>query len=274
MLQAVVDLDICLEVGLYALKVIHADDLGFATNDSEANPRGSALNWNISSFTTYDFQTKKLTNTTITSTSVGSVDQMGGLVYSPNFGEKGILVQIGGDQVGKVKAGSDSLLPLDTVQIFDVARGSWYDQKVSGNVPQARKEFCVAGAASNNKTFDIMLYAGWNGQLGNAAIPFDEAFVLTLPGFHWIKAPYPASQPRHGLSCNSIGGGQILAVGGVDTTINGPDNLYSDVFNSKDPDLQGLAVFDMSTMTFKNKFAPKQTVYTISSDLENFYSNK
>jgi len=157
---------------------------------------------------------------------------------------------------------------------FDPASGQWYEQAVTGNVPTARKEFCITGAASNNKTYEIFLYAGWDGNLGKAAIPFDEVFVLTLPGFNWVQASYPALHPRHALTCNALSGGQILTIGGLNTTQNGPGNLYQGVFNTPDQFTEGLAVFDLNTLSWKTSYSSKQTVYTPSQAVQVFYDNK
>jgi hypothetical protein len=145
---------------------------------------------------------------------------------------------------------------------------------VTGNVPEPRKEFCITGAASNNQTYEIFLYAGWDGNLGARAIPFDEVFVFTLPGFNWVKASYPALNPRHGLTCHSIGGGQILTIGGVNTTQNGPTDLYKDVFDTADQFTQGLGVFDLNTLSWKNSYSSKQTTYTPAQPIQVFYANK
>jgi hypothetical protein len=199
---------------------------------------------------------------------------MGGLHYVPNFGQSGILVAFGGDQVGIKTPGFDSLISFNTVQVYDTAGEKWYEQTVTGNIPEDRKEFCTAGLASSNKTYEIFMYAGWNGNLGPAAVPFDEAYVLTLPGFHWVKANYPALNPRHGLTCNSIGGGQILTIGGVDTSENGEGDLYNDVFNTPDQFTQGLAVFDLNTLSWKKSFIASQDSYSPAPEIQSFYAKK
>jgi len=98
--------------------------------------------------------------------------------------------------------------------------------------------------------------------------------VLTLPGFNWVKASYPASSPRHGLSCNALVGGQVLTIGGVDSAQNGPNNLYNDVFSTPDPFKQGLAIFDLGTMSWKNSYASKQVTYAPAPAVQSFYASK
>ncbi len=199
---------------------------------------------------------------------------MGQMMYIPNFGIDGIVVSMGGDQVGKVSSGADALISMGTVQVLDTASGMWYEQTVTGSIPDSRKEFCIDGAASSNRTFEILLYAGWNGGLGSGSIPYDEAFVLSLPSFRWFKADYPALHPRHGLTCNHLSGGQIVTIGGVDTTQNGPTSLYNGVFNTQDPFPQGLGVFDLNMMGFRSNYTANQTTYTLNPDIQNYYDRQ
>jgi hypothetical protein len=245
---------------------------GFAVNTSSSDVRQGASA--ISGLITFDFASNKLSNNSVTEISNGGVNQMGGMHFVPNFGPQGILVTFAGDQVGKKQPGFDSLLDSSTVQIYDPATGTWYEQTTSGNVPEARKEFCMAGAASSNNTYEILIYAGWNGNLGPVAIPFDEVYVLSLPSFNWFKANYLAEDPRHALTCEHIGGGQIVTIGGVNTTQNGPDDLYKDVFNTADQFTQGLSVFDLNTMTWSKSYYSKQTVYSPAASIQQYYASK
>ncbi|KAL8955730.1 MAG: hypothetical protein Q9183_006540 [Haloplaca sp. 2 TL-2023] len=61
------------------------------------------------------------------------------------------------------------------------------------------------------------LYGGYDGNVGSKAIPFDEIYILSLPAFRWFKVDYPPQLPRNGHSCNSVGGSQIISIGGSDS---------------------------------------------------------
>jgi hypothetical protein len=139
-------------------------------------------------------------------------------------------------------------LSFSTVATYDIASANWYDQDTSGNIPED-KEFYSTGIASANDTYDILVHAGWNGHLGSVSVPYDEAYILSLPAFQWFKAHYPAAHPRHAVSCVPVGSGQTMTVGRVDTTQDGPDIFYNNVFNTSDPFDQGLAIFNMNVMT-------------------------
>lgn len=256
----------------------------------------------ISGLLKYNFTTKEITNTSVTGVAMAGNSQMGGMHYVPNFGPQGLFLSLGGQQIrtsesrsdrylnmsyveiynpetGKWDVGQSALDPetylnMTYVQIYDPATGKWHEQKTSGHPPEPRKEFCIAGIASQSNTYEILVYAGWNGDLGPRSIPFDGAYVLSLPSFRWIKAEYEARSPRHALSCDSVGGAQILVVGGVDTLHGGPQDPYDAVFEAKDPFAQGLIIFNMSSLSWEVSYVAKPHPYDHTSLLRQWYSSK
>ena len=245
---------------------------GLQVNQSSTDPRFDAFN--STGLMRYNFTDGSLSNLTVTGISNGGMIQKGGMHFVPNFGPQGVLVAFGGTQIGIRAPGADALVEAVTVQVYDPATDSWYDQATTGSVPTARKEFCITGAASSNNTYEIVVYAGWGGNLGSRAIPYDELYVLSLPSFNWFRADYLPANPRHGLTCEHIGGGQIVTIGGVSTVTNGPDDLYKDVFNPVDTFTQGLGIFDLSTMTWTTGYTAGRTAYNLSSTIQRYYDNK
>ncbi len=121
------------------------------------------------------------------------------------------------------------------------------------------------------------MYAGWGGILGAASIPYDEIYILTLPAFHWIKVDYPPQHPRHGLTCNAVGGNQIITIGGLDTNSKHTvDSLvYLSPFDTTpDPFAQGLAVFDMTALKFATQYTAKAPRYVQSEVVKNYYEKR
>ncbi|KAJ0114157.1 hypothetical protein J7T55_007991 [Diaporthe amygdali] len=226
----------------------------------------------VSGLLKYNFATKVATNSTVVGISTSGYLQLGRMQYVPNFGPAGVIIAAGGHQLQNGPS-EKYLLSFTSVQVFDPATDTWYEQTTTGDIPNGRKEYCMTGAASSNNTYEILVYAGWDGNLGTTSIAWDQAFVLSLPSFRWFKADYQALQPRHGLTCEHIGGGQVLTIGGVDTTQVGPDSLYDGVFNTRDAHAQGLAVFDLSSLSFKTRYMSNQTVYNLAPDVQSYYDN-
>ncbi|KAK1778172.1 hypothetical protein QBC45DRAFT_414666 [Copromyces sp. CBS 386.78] len=229
----------------------------------------------VSGLLAYDFASKKATNTSVSIASTQGSEQFGSMLYVPNFGKKGILVSAGGFIGGmKTDEDDDKLVSMDTARIFDIDSNAWFEQSTSGTSPAPRQEYCMAGVASDNQTYEILIYAGWGRNLGSSSVPFDDAYVLTLPGFYWTKAPYTARNPRHSLSCNGVGGGQIITIGGVDSTREGPESLYKGTFTTSDPFPQGIAVFDLATLKITDTYKANTTSYSPASAIQSYYNDK
>lgn len=236
---------------------------------STGNPNTSSQTQPVS-LLSFDFETRKERNATVPGGLSGGVGLSGSLIYVANFGPQGILLSMG----GAMGSGQDQLVPFWNVRIYNLATQKWYEQQTTGDVPSPRKEFCMAGTPSSGKTYEILVYAGWRGELGSNAISLDEAFVLTLPGFRWIQASYPALHPRHGLTCNAVGGGQILTIGGVDTSQGYSSDPYKATFSTPDPFIQGLAVFSLNTLGWKDSYRSRPGPYTAAPTVQAYYRSK
>lgn len=123
------------------------------------------------------------------------------------------------------------------------------------------------------------MYAGYGNIPGLGAVQYDTINILTLPAFHWIRVPYNPQNPRHGLTCEHVGGSQILTIGGVDSNprdaaqnLASPSAINNSTFDSPDPFAQGLAIFDMTTLTFQSQFRAGTPSYEQPDVLKEFYS--
>ncbi|KAK0619317.1 hypothetical protein B0T14DRAFT_566193 [Immersiella caudata] len=252
-------------------QVASGDGSGFFLGGTVGNETSTQVP--ISGLVTYDFESGRAKNTTVSGVSTGGIGISGRMIYVPNFGSNGILVAMGGDRAGQSEQDEDDLIAFSTVRIYDLGSGTWHEQKTSGNVPLPRKDFCLAGVASSGRTYEMLVYGGWNGNFGSQAIPYDEAFVFSIPGFYWVKASYPAIRPRHGLTCNSVGGGQILAIGGVDTTQDDASSPHTAGFNTPDPRPHSLAIFDMASLNWKSSYTARPQMYIAAPEIRSHYTN-
>ena len=121
------------------------------------------------------------------------------------------------------------------------------------------------------------VYAGNSGHLGTPSVSFDSVNILTIPAFHWLSVPYDPKNPRSGHTCNAVGGSQILIVGGYDA--NAPidygdyETIVKSTFSTPDPFAQGLAIFDLRTLTFADNFtAGLPAQYEQSDQVKQFYA--
>jgi len=195
--------------------------------------------------------------------SAREIPSFDGTIYVANWGNRGILIAVGGSD-------------MQTVHVYDIDKERWYDQTATGDLPETRQDFCIAGAPSNNHTYEILIYGGWDGHSGPEAVRYDTAHVLTLPGFYWVKAGYPAAHPRHGLSCNAVGGGQVLIIGGVDTTqkASNGSSEHAAGFATRDPFPNGLAIFDLSKMAWSSVYRAKRPLQPAPTAVQAYYDTQ
>ena len=153
----------------------------------------------------------------------------GELVYIPTVGTQGILVKFGGwtALVGETQIFPGIFKSLQQVQIYDIANAVWYEQTTmpahsSYSIPSARSGTCTTMvAAPDNSSYNIYVYGGnpggENGELAGLQKGgwdgVDELWVLSLPGFIWIKIYDNGKYLTNWMSCELINGNQIFLVG-------------------------------------------------------------
>jgi hypothetical protein len=88
-------------------------------------------------------------------------------------------------------------------------------------------------------------------------IDLDQVWVLSLPSFTWYNSSYEPSDARFLHTCHVPGNPprrQMVAVGGLI-----PDFKY--IFQPKDPWPQGLGIFDLTEMEWKDSYDANATRY-------------
>ncbi|KAL8819020.1 MAG: hypothetical protein Q9223_002473 [Gallowayella weberi] len=226
----------------------------------------------------FDMRTRKFTNSSATSFSANGTGSGGQMHFVPNFGPNGIFLIMGGHMDMGLDSfyRADDFYGFDNIWVYEGVTHKWYNQTASGNVPEGRMDFCVAGVNSTNGTYEIFLYGGHQAHLGPVAVPYDEVFILTLPAWHWLKVDYPPQYPRAGHTCNAVGGSQIITIGGFDTNSSIYYGEYDDVqrsmFNTTaDPFAQGLGIFNMTSLAWEHHYTATAPPYKQSDLVKNLY---
>lgn len=232
----------------------------------------------VSGIVSYNMTTGTFTNSSAAGYNFNGTAERGVLHYVPSFGPEGIYVLLGGDASNlNGYTPGQSLRSFSQLTIYDPASGKFYNQTATGNIPESRIEFCATGINSTNQTYEIFMYAGWGSNLGSAALPFDEIYILTLPAFEWIKVQYSPAHPRHGHSCHTVGNRQMLVIGGVDsladTLSSTAITLDEATFATADQFTQGLAIFDMSALTWSSGYDANAAAYEQSTPVQTYYSS-
>lgn len=231
--------------------------------------------YQISGIVQLNMTTQQISNSTAMGFTSNGTGFSGQMHYVPSFGSEGVFLAMG----GKKFEDNDTLFDFDNIWVYEAGTQNFYKQQASGNVPEGRVGFCLAGINSTEESYEIFLYGGTNSHLGPDAVPFDEIFILTLPAFTWMKVDYPPQHPRGGHSCNAVGGSQIISIGGFDANpeffINvSYDDIDRSILNtSADPFAQGLGIFDLTTLTWADHYTANAPPYTQSDMVKEYYRN-
>ncbi|KAG8528431.1 uncharacterized protein KY384_007349 [Bacidia gigantensis] len=218
----------------------------------------------------FDMNAKQFSN--ISSDGTGQPRSRGRMQYVPNFGPGGVHLAFGGDLKNNV------LADFSIVMVWDPTASKWYNQSTTGAAPARRVDFCLAGAPSNEQSYEIFVYGGSNGNLGTSAVPFDTIHILTLPAFHWTQVSYAPGNPRHAMTCHGVGESQILVVGGADTNPPDPNSNVNAVarskMTSKDTLTQGLGIFDLSTFEWADHYTASPAPYHQNDAIKTYYAGQ
>lgn len=236
----------------------------------------------IPGIVSYEIETGTWKNSSTADYSAYGTAMYGQMQYVP-FGAEGLLIVMGGstsDAVAWTDRGSSKYVTFQKINIFDPATSSWHNQTASGSIPNARSRFCSVGASGDNGTYDIFIYGGYvasasgepqasdTGAQKQRNIALDEVFVLSLPGFIWTKANYTASTPRVNHACNFAGGRQMIVTGGLNpSSANG-----TDLISRPDVWTQGIGVFDMTTMQWKDSYDANAQPYVTPEAVKSWYA--
>ena len=219
----------------------------------------------------FDMNTRSFTNWS--NAGVGQPVQSGQMQYVPSFGPEGIFLAFGGETVK-----DEELISFGMVPVFDPVTQTWYNQTTSGNTPKGRRDFCVAGIASNNDTYEIFLYGGLGGNFDNDDgkewydTPYDTISILTLPAFHWVDVTYDRPISRNLHTCDSVGGSQILIFGGTDYAPSKFSDFIQKSMSSEDPWSQGIGIFDLSNLEWVDHYSARPAPYEQSHPVKQFYA--
>ncbi|KAG9228397.1 hypothetical protein BJ875DRAFT_500766 [Amylocarpus encephaloides] len=228
----------------------------------------------VGGLVSYDFKSTNWTN----SSTVGIPNFPSGLyargqsVYVPIFGKEGILVFLGGDAPATPdrEIASDLVL-MTNITIFDIASGKFYPQLATGSdIPIERVDFCLSGVGSpDNSTWEIFIYGGkQTGDFNQGIDPYiipelGSVYILTLPAFKWVRATPPAKTSRQAHRCEVIGNRQMISLGG----------LIENNSSLTDPWPNGLGIFDMSELAWKDTYKADADPYKRSSIVDTIYQN-
>ena len=190
-------------------------------------------------------------------------------MHNVPFGSSvGLNVIFGGGTTSSVRTGDanypTNLLDFQHIYIYNPITKTFHSQTATGTRPSPRMQFCSVGTPGNNGSYEIFVFGGFE----QITITSNEVYVLSLPAFVWFKADHTATSPRRAHKCNIVGqgGSQMAVIGGTDLWFpNGTKN-------SQDPWTNGINVFDLSAMRWKDAYDPNDSPYQSPSAVRDWYT--
>ncbi|KAK1971557.1 kelch repeat protein [Colletotrichum sublineola] len=241
---------------------------GYSGADADPNPKGPVPGFLQFNYTATD---QAWTNYTEAPYSTSGNVVGASAHHVPSYGPNGLVMMFGGRShvIGSGQSNSNvGWLDFNTIHIMDPLTKKWYSQNTSGNAPGARMWHCTVGALSQNNTYEIFVFGGSN--IANKQT-YDEVHVLSLPGFFWKKADYAPSSPRDCMSCIVAGQRQMVTFGGIDRMRWG--EVPADFFRDPDPFPQGVGVFDLTDLKWKDEYNADAPRYDSPEAIKTWYND-
>lgn len=94
---------------------------------------------------------------------------------------------------------------------------------------------------------------------------YEDAYVLSLPGFVWTKLPTPPGGRRAYHTCVAVGNRQVLSVGG---------RGREDEIQIRDAIPQGLLLFDMTATEWKLEYDSNAAAYESANAIKDWYKKR
>ncbi|KAK1625716.1 hypothetical protein BDP81DRAFT_496323 [Colletotrichum phormii] len=191
-------------------------------------------------------------------------------LYVPNYGTSGLVFLLGGfmSTLEPFEDGRNSVygwMDFSKITFMDPVSKKWFSQNATGPAPTRRQWFCMVGVEGKS-SYEIFVFGGVAEYKDT---PYDDVFVLSLPGFVWKQVLYDSRFPRTEHHCGVIGKRQMVIVGGRNTTKTSQENVAG--WALPDPWPQGLGLFDMKEWIWKSEYNATAEKYESHQEIESWY---
>lgn len=141
---------------------------------------------------------------------------------------------------------------MDTINIYDIAKESWYTQRTSGQIPRDRYAFCTSVAvASDNSSYNIIIHGGMSM---NNLEGFSDTYMLSLPSFEFFELDKGKSNSHRVEHTCHLRKNKLFIIGGRDMSQEDP-KWGGWTTGSCDP--QGLInILDINTLQWDSTYDP------------------
>ncbi|KAJ8112971.1 hypothetical protein OPT61_g4795 [Boeremia exigua] len=230
---------------------------GYRSNQTDPSWTGAAIA--TADLVRFEYTTGLLSNDSGPEDNIGRAE--GQMVYLP-ISDSGLLVYFGGIEDPQ-QNGTSVPANMSEIHMYDIQSSKWYTQTSTGDVPGARRQFCAGVTwADDQSSYNIYLYGGYG--FGDT-LAYDDAYILSLPSFTWIKA-FPTDNstgkfPHGGCSANVVTRDQMIVLGGWFPTSNLCDS----------PEVQGQHCMNLGyngeRKVLWDKYDPSLSAYSVPTPI-------
>lgn len=111
--------------------------------------------------------------------------------------------------------------------------------------------------------------------MGPEGEKFDEVYVLSLPAFRWFRANSTTTFPRMAHTCHATNTRQMIIIGGTNPLFSTTYMADGDRSGEpQDPWDQGIAVFDMTALKFKDLYQSSTDPYEPPHAIQQYYNSR
>ncbi|KAL2201689.1 hypothetical protein CC79DRAFT_1402301 [Sarocladium strictum] len=181
------------------------------------------------------------------------------------FGDNPLVFTSGGAISSKstTRNGVQTLDPTN-ITFYDTQTEQWLWQKATGDIPSGgRQQHCMVGARSSSGSYELFVYGGYDYEEDI----LDDIWVLTLPGFHWIRVETRQS-PRVYHNCVLAGNRQMVVVGGL-PGFSGEAWAWAE----EDEFANGIAVFDLTKLEWSDGYDANANSYVAPESVRKWYND-
>lgn len=145
---------------------------------------------------------------------------------------------------------------MDSINIYDIEKKSWYLQRASGQIPRDRYWFCTAVAVASDKSSYSVFIHGGRSMSGREA--FSDTFVLSLPSFEFFEIDKGADQVhRFDHTCHLLKN-KLFVLGGRDVDQEMP--TWRGWQNGACDPGGFVNIFDVNNLVWDTEYDPKAGV--------------
>lgn len=108
-------------------------------------------NYHIPGIVRFNITTQKISNSTSIGFASNGTGHSGRMHYVPSFGPEGVFLIMGGAPF----LDSDTTFDLDNIWVYEAVTDKFYRQNATGNFPEGRVDFCLAGINSTEETYEM-----------------------------------------------------------------------------------------------------------------------